>query len=272
MGAEYDESDGSAVSDAPSAMALRTRVSDQAAEHWREFAVITASGGVLVVIATAGLLLTRSIAFDAVMLLVGMLFVSIAAFVLAYFSMQVGAVTLTGPITLQDIVTSFLIAASQLAMPLWIGNLLRQDRIDGIAAVLPGARHWFGLFACFALSAAYANAYAATRRRRQSNDAGILNDYELAQRDDRRGAFCCGLVAAVAWASMLWCQPAPAVLGALIAVFAIGVGKAIGNQSTTMRRLADALDPVMQAPQGDAPRSRRSRQSHASNSGPNRAG
>ena len=182
------------------------------------------------------------------MLLGGMLLVSIAGFTLAYFSMQVGALTVSGPLTTGDVVASFLIAASQLAMPLWLGNVLRQaDRIGGIAEVLPAARHWFALFACFALAAAYANAHGASRRRLQGLGGSILEVYESSQRDDRIGAVCCGAVAAGAWVAMLRWQPAPAVLALVLALFAVGIGKALVNQSTTVQQLAETLNAASNA-------------------------
>jgi hypothetical protein len=221
---------------------LSERLDNQAATHWQEFSLVVASGGLLIVMGAASVLLTRSITFDALVVLSGMLLVSITAFGLAYYSMQVGALTLVGPLTAADVAASFLIAASQLAMPLWLGNLLRQEqRIDGIVELLPGARHWFGLFACFALSAAYANHQGAARRPRDAAAAQLFAAYDSLQQDDRRGALGCGLLAAAAWGSMLRWQPAPAILAALLSVFMLGVVRALVNQSTAVRHLTNAL-------------------------------
>lgn len=242
MTCEHDDVGRRAVSQNSFLSLLGGRLENQAATHWQEFSQIVASGGLLIVIGAANLLLTRSIAFDALAVLIGMLLVSVAAFGLAYYSMQVGALTLVGPLTAADVTASFLIAASQLAMPLWLGNLLRQEqRIDGIASLLPGARHWFGLFACFALSAAYANHRSATRRRCDDAVAPLLAGYSASQQDDRRNALRCGLLAAAAWAAMLRWQPAPAILASLLSVFMVGVVRALVNQSAAIQYLTDML-------------------------------
>jgi hypothetical protein len=215
---------------------------DQAASHWREFSVIIASGSLGLAIVVAGLLWTSSADIGTRVLIAGLLSASIAAFALAYYSIQVGAVLLYGELTFWEVAASFVIAGSQLAMPLWLGHVLRRHpEVDTVTEVLPAAGHWFALYACFTAAGTFANKYEARRRARVRLLGELAADFETSQRIDRRASAASALLAAGIWQASLrgglaWWAAAS------LAYFAAGVMVAtLMNQSRAVRRLAGKL-------------------------------
>jgi hypothetical protein len=221
---------------------LRSRLGDHGAAHWQEFAAIIASGSLALAIVPAGPLFGQPVEAGARALVAGMLLASITASALAYFSIQVGSIALFGPTTIWEVGESFLIAAAQIAMPLWLGYVVsQQPRIDEMAQVFPAARHWLGLFACFTSAASFTNLHAAKRRQRQGiADEAALASFEKMQRKDRRGSFLTSLVVTGVWGAT-WLSEATwittAVTG-LVYGFVVVLVVVLVDQSRTIKRLA----------------------------------
>ena len=141
---------------------------------------------------------------------------------------------MVGPLVVWEVAASFLIAGAQIAMPLWLGYVLRQHAdIEAVGDVVMASRHWFGLYAIFAGAAAFTNLYEARRRHRHIYSSGVLpRDYERRQAQDRRGALASGVSAAVTWIAMAWWAPHWLILAALVYAYAlVMVFVALFNQS-----------------------------------------
>jgi hypothetical protein len=218
---------------------VRDRLSDQAAAHWREFSVIIAGGSTAVAIGVAGLLFAQTVDPGSRVLIGGMLLASVAGFTLAYFSIQIGSLVVVGPLTFLEVVTSFAIAAPQVAMPLWLGYVLRQHPdIYKVGDVLSESMHWFGIFACFAAAASIANFYESRRRKRAGLPAPT--DFESAQLTDRVGAFVNGIASLGVW--MMLRDDVPWKLAAGLVYLEAGILVAVmANQSRTIRALVKAV-------------------------------
>ena len=172
----------------------------------------------------------------------GMLLVSVVASALAYFSIQVGSVSLFGSTTIWEAGESFLIAAAQIAMPLWLGHVIDQnERTDEIAQVLPLARHWLAVFACFTGAASLTNFHAFKRRQRQKlADSPVLASYETMQRKDRWGALGTTVVVGGAWcATLLWVTSWMAIVViVLVYVVLVVLAFVLLQQSKTLQQLS----------------------------------
>lgn len=225
---------------------VRDRLSDQAAAHWREFSVIIAGGSTAIALGVVGLLFVQPIDAGARVLVCGMLLASAAGFTLAYFSIQIGALMVVGPLTFMEVMASFAIAAPQVAMPLWLGYVLRRHpHIDEVGVLLPDSMHWFGLLACFSAAASFANFYEAFRRRRAKLRAPL--EVEARQLEDRVGAFVNAAFLFMIWAMLRedisWkLATGLAYMQAAILIIVMA------NQSRTTRRLTAAVESIPAQP------------------------
>jgi hypothetical protein len=221
---------------------VRDRLSDQAAAHWKEFSVIIAGGSTAIALAAAGLLFSQPVDAGGRVLLGGMLLASVAGFTLAYYSIQIGSLIIVGPLTFMEVVASFAIAAPQVAMPLWLGYVLRQHpHIETVEVILTDSMHWVGLLASFCAAASFANFYEALRRKRAQIRAP--RDVEAAQFKDRVAALANATLLFAIW--LLSRDDIDWKLAAGLAYLQAGVLIAVmANQSKTTRHLAKAIDSI----------------------------
>ncbi len=173
---------------------LRSRLREQARVHWLEFAVIVASANLLLALVLSGQIVQGRQTTVITIMASGIVVASVLAVILAYYSIQVGTLVLFGPLRLGQVVSSFLIAGTQLALFYWPAQVLAVP-----AKQLEGLRHWLLFYAAFAFSAAVASWLAATSRRRQGLTPTFRN-FEDGQLRDRRAACVAGGVACLCWA------------------------------------------------------------------------
>lgn len=216
---------------------LRERALEQASAHWSEFSVIIASANILGALLLCGSILTLSMP-PSIRVLASMIAASsMLASLLAYYSIQVGAILIMGPLRITQLISSFVLAGAQLSMFLWPVHVLRRDDLHTAAQYLNFLRLWLLFLAAFALSASVAN-YEETRSRRRQGLAAKpeLATYEKGQRRDRLGALGTAIVTILAWlASYLGLQYSLVLCA--VAVGALGMAMGLVTQARVVRSL-----------------------------------
>jgi hypothetical protein len=198
-----------------SAEEVQSRIQEQARAHWHEFSVIVASANVLLALILCGRVITDYNSRAAALLGGGIALASIIAAMLAYYSIQVGSVLISGNISLFDIVFAFLITATQLAMFLWPAHAIAASSVQ--LPELKELRHWLLFFAGFALTGAATN-FHASRSRRLAGVSPQFGRYEKAQRNDRLTATVTGIAVVLLWLVSLIYYIVPVTLGVALAI------------------------------------------------------
>jgi hypothetical protein len=109
---------------------VRDRIENQAHSHWHEFSVIVASANVLLALVLYGQILSTAHT-DRLTLFAGAIALcSTLAAMFAYYAIQIGILFVFGPLRLIDVLVSFLIAATQLALFLWPAHVLSTTSVD----------------------------------------------------------------------------------------------------------------------------------------------
>jgi hypothetical protein len=117
--------------------ALRAKVAERLQEqgqaHWVEFAVIVASANVLLGVNLFGkiLELPRNTPVFVKALPVGIVVASLLCAMLAYYSIQVGALLVFGRLRFRQVALAFGIAGAQLSLFLWPAFVIQQFRLEG---------------------------------------------------------------------------------------------------------------------------------------------
>jgi hypothetical protein len=147
---------------------------------------------------------------------------------LAYYSIQVGSVLISGNISLLDIVFAFLIAATQLALFLWPAHAIAASSAG--LPELKELRHWLLFFAGFVLAGAATN-FHASRSPRFAGVSPQFGRYEKAQRSDRLTATVTGIAIVLFWFLSLTYYTVPVILGVVLAMASATLG--LMSQSRT---------------------------------------
>lgn len=219
---------------------IRTRVDGQRREHWVEFAVILASANAFLALVLFGRIVERGrwdhLGYVAIVLAVA----SCAAVVLAYSSVQIGSLTELGTLGVVDVVLSFIVAGSQLALFAIPANafdptLKLSD--DTRANRLP---FWLLAYAIFGLSAAISNNRANVRREKTAL-AALMPHFHKRERQDANVAFLAGMASLLLFVGSLkwpyWGVPSGAVLALLFSI------AGLRSQSVLGQLLQDDLGP-----------------------------
>jgi hypothetical protein len=225
--------------DDETAARISDRLLDQARVHWLEFAVIVASANLLLALVLLGRIAVGHSSPRVVALSGGIAAASVFAVVLAYYSIQVGALMVFGPLRLTQVVSSFLIAASQLALFLWPVHVLGvgpRAEADDLGAL----RQWLLFYAAFAFAATATNWHEARLRARRDPPINV-SDFEDAQRGDRRGAVVSGFIVLSCWVLTFWLLLPAAAAGVAWAAGSSLVGMA--SQARILARLPADMDP-----------------------------
>ena len=176
-----------------------------------------------------------------------MLLASAEAFALAYYSIQVGQLSIVGVVRLSDVVAAFGITAAQFAMPAWVAHVARLSRLATPRQLVLPTRHWLLFAAVFALFAAFVS---ETERRRRHAVLGPrpawLDAFNRRQRADQLGASATGTLMLAAWALALvltGSHPIAAVVCLAVALMAIAgaFAWALRAQQSTVEELLRAL-------------------------------
>ena len=221
---------------------VRARLADQARTHWLEFAVIVASANVVAALALAGRVLARSELDRLAVSTGGVAIASLLAVMLAYYSIQVGALLEFGSLRLEQVFLSFLIAGAQLSLFLWPLHVLGTKPLA--APGLEELRHWLLFYALFAFAAAATNWRAA--RVRSGRQLGPAFDaYERGQRQDGWAAIAAGTIALASWVlSLIALLPGIAV-GVIWATLASIMGLASQTRAASRTAVALGLSDAM---------------------------
>jgi hypothetical protein len=190
-----DESGDKGVAAPDDAARVHERIINQAHDHWHEFSVIVASANVALALLLAGRIITAGRTGNVGVLAVLIAIAAVEAAALAYYSIQIGAVFVFGPLRLADVVLSFGIAATQLALFIWPTHALNATGQSG-PEVFRNLRHWLPFYAAFVLVGTLANRNAAASRARRS----FVNDrYERQQALDAKSACVSFSLVLVCW-------------------------------------------------------------------------
>lgn len=220
---------------------LVSRARNQGSGHWHEFSIIVAGANVL-----SGLVLTGKVVelhprLGVVALAsAGITLASAMAVMLAYYSIQVGALLIFGPLQWTQVLTSFLIAGTQLALFLWPVHVITNSISDS-NSTLRDLCYWLLFFAAFALSAFAANADAARMRRREGVDT-LSKKYESAQRRDMWATLISCVVTLLLFLISLWMATVGLFLGIAFCVITSLFGMA--SQSRTVAGMMGELPRV----------------------------
>jgi hypothetical protein len=212
---------------------IRERLREQARSHWLEFAAIVAGANVVLALVLLGRIAVGGHSPGVTAVSAGIAAASMLAVVLAYYSLQVGALMVFGPLRWTQVVASFLIAATQSALLLWPAHVLGSESRAGTAQ-LRELRHWLLFYAAFAVVAALTNWYQAGLRPGLGLPRSLAR-YEDAQRRDRIGAFVCAAVVTTCWVASAWLLLPALVAG--IGCAAYGSTCAITSQARISERL-----------------------------------
>jgi hypothetical protein len=98
------------------AAAVEARLHDNSFTHWTGFSIIIVSANVVAAIALLGTIIDSKVPSPVRAVGILMAIGSLAAAMVAYFSIQVGATLSFGPLSLRQVGTSMLIAGSQLCL------------------------------------------------------------------------------------------------------------------------------------------------------------
>lgn len=213
---------------------------ESARTHWRELAVLVASGSLAACGIAGAAALTSSHDGGRRVLLVWMAMVSCAAIVVAYYSITVGATILTGPLRPDDVVSSFVIAGVQISAPLWLIDVARHDTVTPVRFAV-ACCVWLALLGGFALAASVANWRG--RDRIPADVAVIVDEHQGA---DRREATIAGsglvIVAGVAAiVSPSWPVTSTIVVALATAPASVGFYRATKRQHLVLRSLVDGV-------------------------------
>lgn len=221
----------------------------QAADHWKDFATIVASGNLGASVLAAGRVLSAHASTAGKAILILALVVSVEAFTLAYLSLAVGRTAVVGPVHLLDVVVAFGIAAAQFAMPAWIAHVAGNGAVISLQVLVSELRHWFAFAGCFAAFASAANVAAQRRRARVTPSARWLTTLDEHQRQDRKHATALAVGASTGWVlSLLIGRRVPAwtscalIVGLMLSALAFGLG--IRSQTVTIHDLETMLAGV----------------------------
>ncbi len=120
------------------------------------------------------------------LLLALMLCATTAAFTLAYYSIQIGELSIGGIVNIWDVVAAFGVAAAQLGMPLWVAHVARGPRMTLASDIARQGAPWLLFGTAFAACATLGSARAAARRRPSLTSAPEWwQKFEAEQRSDR---------------------------------------------------------------------------------------
>jgi hypothetical protein len=217
---------------------IADRIEDQSHDHWHEFAVILASANVVVALLLYGRAITDGYPGTPRLLALAVALASTMAVILAYYSIQIGNLLVFGPLRLGGVLTSFLVAATQLALFLWPMHVLGSTWRRG-ASEVNGLRHWLLFFAAFALAAVLASWHEMAVRREATSITPLVMAYERGQRFDRISALSTGVWASAWWVlTFLWPVPALAIG---IAGVVIGSSSGLMSQAKLARRVQTEL-------------------------------
>lgn len=203
---------------------VRSRLRDQARMHWIEFGVIVASANVLLSLVLLGRVLGSHRWWLASVVATGIAIASILSAMLAYYSIQVGALLIFGPLRFRHVALAFGVTATQLALFLWPAHTLALKAASE-KLLLEGLRQWLLFYALFAFTAVAAILHADMLRKRAPHCATFAA-YERAQRRDKWSATGSGVVALACWALTFWTLTLPLVFGVAWAIAASGGGMA----------------------------------------------
>jgi hypothetical protein len=237
-----DESGDKSVAVPDDAARVYERIINQAHDHWHEFSVIVASANVALALLLAGRIITAGRTGNVGFLAVLIAIAAVVAAALAYYSIQIGALFVFGSLRLVDVILSFGIAATQLALFIWPTHALNATGQTG-PEVFRNLRHWLLFYAAFVLVGTLANRNAAASRARRS----FVNDrYERQQAFDAKFAYVSFSLVLVCWLlSWPWLRGAVFV-GVIIAIAGTMLG--ILSQARIARRLAEQDTATTEGP------------------------
>jgi len=223
---------------------VASRLQEQVRSHWFEFAVIVASANALSAVLLISSIATEGLPLDVVAISCIILAASLACAMLGYYSLQVASILTFGPIMLTHVITSFLIAGSQLFLFLWPVHVLSSEDKAGVQA--DELRHWLVIFGVFAVIAAIANRHASVVRSAQKLSP-LFPEYERSQRYDRRAAAASGGLVFLCYVLSSWYPIVSTVIGVGLAALATVLGLRSQARASTdlLKAIAEATEPTV---------------------------
>ena len=210
-----------------------------------EFGALVASVNVTAATIAAGVLVRSEASAGDRCLLIAFLSASSLAVLIAYFGIQVGASTTSGPLALWPTALSFLVAACQVAMFATVGAAAESSSVGRHLLDTDYVTWWIALAAAFALLGGVSS-FTVSKRRvwpsgwktgpRWEAVRADIKAYEAAQFRERRGAIIAFLAELLCGVASIY-RPTFLVAWIAVMIYIGGISFGLNDQRIAARHL-----------------------------------